>query len=108
MSKQAGDHLIPVHASANFRHRRMAGIDLDRCVVRTSAVSVLGCPVDIHVDTPVIPIPFCLGCSHILKMSCQDPGGKELSIRDLAAFLIEQLLHSLMIHLCHIRSLLSL
>ena len=106
MSEQTGDHLVPVHTPANLCHGRMAGIDLNRRIVRTCSVPVLGRPIDIHVDTPIIPIAFGLRCSHIFEMPCKDPGSKELPVRDFAAFLVQKLFDSFVIHLCHIRSLL--
>ena len=69
MGKQTGDHLIPVHPSANFRHGRMAGIDPDGGVICTSSIAVFRCPIDVHMDSAVIPIPFCLCRSHILEMT---------------------------------------
>ena len=106
MRKVAGYHLIPIHAAPDLCDRRMTGIDQYGSVIGAGTVTVLRIPVDIDMNPTIIPISFGLGCSHIFKMTCQDPGGEKLPVRDLTAVFVQKLSDPLMIYFCH-KSLLS-
>ena len=79
----------------------MSGIDQDRCVIGTGSVWIVGIPVDIDMDTPVISIPSCLCCRYILLVTGKDSGGKELLICDFAPMLIQKLLDTFVTYSCH-------
>ena len=89
--KHTAHDLIPILASFDLGHQRMPRVDADLHIVCCCCEGILGLPVQVHTDTTVIMIPSGLCCCQILKMPRQHTGGKELLIRDFAAFFIETL-----------------
>ena len=89
--KHTAHDLIPILASFDLGHQRMPRVDADLHIVCCCREGILGLPVQVHTDTTVIMIPSGLCCCQILKMPRQHTGGKELFIRDFAAFLVETL-----------------
>ena len=69
----------------------MPRVDADLHIVRCCREGIIGLPVEVYTDTAVVMIPSGLCRCQILKMPRQHTGGKELLIRDFAAFLIETL-----------------
>ena len=92
MGKETCNDLIPVISATNLRDRFMTRIDLDVAVICTGSVGILGSPVDIDTNPAIVFVPTGLSSRNILKMTCQDTGGKELPVRDLTAVFIEKLL----------------
>ena len=69
----------------------MPCVDTNLHIVRCRREGIFGLPVQVHTDTAVVMVPPCLCCCRIFKVTRQHTGGKELLIRDFAAFFIKTL-----------------
>ena len=101
MREQPRHHLIAIHSSLDLGDTRVSGIDQDRCVIGTGSIRVVGIPVDIDVDAPVISIPSCLRCRYILVVTGKDSGGKELLVCDFTPMFVQKLLDTFVTYSCH-------
>ena len=84
----------------------MTGIDQNGRIIGAGTITVFRFPVDMDMDPAIIFVSLSLSCSNVFEMTSQDPGRKELSVRDLTAVFIQKLSDPFMIHFCH-KSLLS-
>ena len=101
VGEQATDHFITIHTSPDLRDGRMTGIDPNGCIIGAGTVVVFRVPIDVNVDTSIIPVSFRLRCSNVFEVASQNPGSKELPVCDLASLLIEQLLNASMVDSSH-------
>ena len=62
VSKHTKNYLVSVFASFRLRNEGMTCIDLDRHIIGSRKERVLGIPINVDTDAPVIVIPACL-CS---------------------------------------------
>lgn len=106
MRKQTADPVIPFCPRPIFGDELMAGIDQNACVIRTGNIPVLGIPEQMHAHPAPVMVSPGLSCRHVLKMSRKDARGEELAVCNFAAFFIQQLFDSLVIHPCHFRVIL--
>lgn len=101
MGEKPGNDLIPIISATDLCDRLMAGVDFDIRVIGASAIGILWVPIDMDMDPAVVFISPGLGCSNILKMASQDPGGEKLPVCDLAAAFIQKLFYSLVVYSRH-------
>ena len=100
MGKQTANDLVAVLAPSVLGHQLVACIDQDRQIVGAGHLAGLWTPADGYMDAAVVLIPrLCHG--HVFKMTRKDTGCEELSVCDLAALLVEQLLDPFVTHSCH-------
>ena len=92
---------ISCRTPLDFCDAGMTCIDGNDRIVGSCRITVIGLPVQDDPNTAAIMVSLGLCCCDILKMACQDPGGKELLVRDLTALLIEQLFDPFMTYSCH-------
>ena len=101
MSKVAVYLFVSCRTPLDFCDAGMTCIDGNDRIVGSCRIAVIGLPVQDDPNTAAVMVSLGLCCCDILKMTCQDPGGKELLVRDLTALLIEQLFDPFMTYSCH-------
>ena len=101
VGKEAADDAVTVFPAPGLGDEGVSGVDGDVLVVRVGHAGIFRLPDEVHVDAPLIMVAPGLGGRHVLKVSRKQARGKELTVGDLAALLIQPLLDQLVIDSCH-------